>query len=71
VLLQESERRSNQANDTPFLAQANDIPFLEPPLYNLIGPLGIGPHANAVLGGPFVAPARTDPYAGKLIDQLK
>jgi hypothetical protein len=46
ALLQENERRSNQASDTPFLA---------PPLYNLIGPLGIGPHADAVLGGTLVA----------------
>jgi hypothetical protein len=45
ALLQENERRFNQANDTPFLV---------PPLYDLIGPLGIGLHADAVLDGTFV-----------------
>jgi hypothetical protein len=62
ALLQENERRFNQANDTPFLV---------PPLYDLIGPLGIGLHADAVLDGTFVAPPGTDPYAVKLIYQLQ
>jgi hypothetical protein len=61
-LLRENERRFNQAQDTPFLV---------PPLYDLIGPLGIGPHADAVLDGTFVAPPGTDPYAVKLLYQLK
>jgi hypothetical protein len=61
-LLQENERRFNQAKDTPFLV---------PPLYDLIGPQGIGPHADAVLDGTFVAPPGTDPYAVKLLYQLK
>ncbi len=38
ALLQENERRFNQANDTPFLV---------PPLFDLIGPLGLGVHADA------------------------
>jgi hypothetical protein len=62
ALLQENDRRFNQAKDTPFLV---------PPLYDLIGPLGIGPHADAVLDGTFVAPPGTDPYAVKLLYQLK
>jgi hypothetical protein len=62
ALLQENERRFNQANDTPFLV---------PPLYDLIGPLGLGLHADAVLNGTFVAPPGTDPYAVKLLYQLQ
>jgi hypothetical protein len=62
ALLQENERRFNQASDTPFLV---------PPLYGLIGPLGVGLHADAVLDGTFVAPPGTDTYAVKLIYQLQ
>jgi hypothetical protein len=62
ALLQENERRFNQAKDTPFLV---------PPLNDLIGTLGIGPHADAVLEGTFVAPPGTDPYAVKLLYHLK
>jgi hypothetical protein len=62
ALLKENERRFNQANDTPFLVS---------PLFDLIGPLGIGQHADAVLDGTFVAPPGTDPYAVKLLFQLK
>jgi hypothetical protein len=44
-----------------------------PPLYELIGPLlGIGLlHSVSVLDGTFIAPPGTDPYAVKLISQLK
>ena len=62
ALLQENERRFNQANDTPFLV---------PPLFDLIGPLGLGVHADAILDGTFVAPPGTDPYAVKLLYQLQ
>jgi hypothetical protein len=53
------------------LNQAKDVPFLVPPLYDLIGPLDISPHADAVLDGTFVAPPDTDPYVVKLLYQLK
>jgi hypothetical protein len=62
ALLQENEHRFNQAKDTPFLV---------PPLYDLIGPLGIGPHADAVLHDTFVAPPGTGPYAVKLLYELR
>jgi hypothetical protein len=62
ALLQENQRRFNQARDTPFLTS---------PLFEMIGPMGIGEHADAILAGTFVAPTGSDPYAVKLIAQLK
>jgi hypothetical protein len=41
------------------------------PLYNVIGPLGFGAHADAVLDGTSVAPPATDPYAVKLLYQTE
>jgi hypothetical protein len=62
ALLQENERRFNQDHDTTFLVA---------PVFDLIGPLGIGPHADVILDGTFVAPPDTVPYATKFIYQLK
>ena len=60
--LQENCRRFNQAKDTPFLQQ---------PLLNLVGPLGTGPAAEAILNGDFVVPEGVNYWAAKLITQLK
>jgi hypothetical protein len=62
ALLRENERRFNEANDTPFLVS---------PLYDVIGPLGLGVHADAILDGTFVAPPGTDPFAVKLLYQTE
>jgi hypothetical protein len=62
ALLDENQRRFNQACDTPFMTH---------PLYNAVGPLRIGKGAQDILNGTFVIPAGTDPYAAKLIMQLK
>jgi hypothetical protein len=62
ALLDENQRRFNQACDTPFMTH---------PLYNAVGPLGIGKGAQDILNGTFVFPAGTDPYAAKLIKQLQ
>ena len=61
ALLEENERRFNQARDTPFLV---------PPLADLVGPLGTGPMAEAILQGNFMIPAGVDPWAAKLIPHL-
>ena len=59
--LDEDERRFNQARDTPFLQE---------PLFSAVGPLGVGPGADAILNGTFEIPPGTDPYAAKLIPFL-
>lgn len=63
--------RSKQRFSRKRFNQANATPFIVPPLHNLIAPLGIGPQANAVLDGTFVAPPGTDPCGVKLIYQLE
>ena len=62
ALLQENCRRFNQAKETPFLQQ---------PLLDLVGPLGTGPAAAAILKGEFVVPPGVDHWAAKLIPHLK
>jgi hypothetical protein len=53
------------------LQENEDTPFMVSPLYDLVGPLGIRPHADAILASTFVAPPGTDPYTLKLIEQLQ
>jgi hypothetical protein len=60
--LRENESRFRQAASTP---------FLQPPLSEALGPLGIGPTCDAVLRGSFVPPAETDPYAAVFIRHLR
>ena len=60
--LQENERRFRQANDTP---------FMQPPLSEIVGHLGVGHTANNILRGTFVPPVGSDVYAVKLIRHLR
>lgn len=50
--------------------QASNTPFVQPPLLDLVSPLGIGPGAESILAGTFEPPEGTDPYACKLIEML-
>ena len=59
--LEENERRFRQANGTPFMVE---------PLRLLIGDMGIGPTADAILLGTFIIPDGTDPFAAKLLPFL-
>ena len=59
--LEENERRFRQANGTPFMVE---------PLRSLIGDMGIGPTADAILSGTFIIPDGTDPFAAKLLPFL-
>jgi len=59
--LKENKRRFYQASNTA---------FLQPPLLDLVGPLGTGPAAQSILDGTFDPPEGTDPYAVKLIEML-
>ena len=61
ALLQENERRFNQAKDTPFLQQ---------PLLDLVGKLGTGKAATEILNGTFAIPEKIDEWAAKLIPFL-
>ena len=60
--MQENARRFRQANNTPFMT---------PPLSDTIGHLGIGVEADKILRGEFVPPPGTDLYAAKLIRHLR
>ena len=60
--LEENERRFNQASNTP---------FLQPPLFDEVGPLGTGPAVPEILRGEYVPPTGTDPYAVKLLPHLR
>lgn len=61
ALASENERRFRQASDTP---------FLQPPLYDLVGPLGTGPSVADILSGCFQPPPGLDPFLQKFIEQL-
>ena len=61
ALLQENERRFNQAKETP---------FLQKPLLDLVGKLGVGKAANEILNGTFVVPEEVDEWAARLIPFL-
>ena len=58
----EAERRFNQASDTPFLQE---------PLLSMVGPLGTGPAAEAILSGTFEVPDDIDVHTAKFIKQLR
>ena len=60
-LMQENERRFNQARNTP---------FLKSPLLDLVGRWGTGPASESILRGEFVIPVWVDPWAAKLIPHL-
>ena len=62
ALLEENERRFNQAADTPFMV---------PPLSDKVDGLGIGLGAQQILNGSFAIPEGTDPIAAKLIPHLQ
>lgn len=59
--LQENNRRFRQASNTPFLTN---------PLFEEVGPMGMGPGGEAILQGNFIIPEGTDPYAAQLIKHL-
>jgi hypothetical protein len=61
ALLEENERRFNQAKATPFLQQ---------PLLDLVGKLGVGKAAEEILNGTFVVPEGVDEWAARLIPFL-
>ena len=54
ALLDENKRRFTQASDTP---------FLQPPLLQMVGALGTGPAAEAILQGTCIIPAEVDEWA--------
>jgi len=62
VCLQENER---------FFRQANNSPFMIPPISEVTGHMGMGPAANSILRGNFIIPSGTDEYATKLIHHLR
>ena len=62
LLLQENKDRFNQAGSCP---------FLQPPLSDLIGPLGLGRHANEILDGTFQVPDDTDHFTKLFIDHMR
>ena len=62
ALLQENERRFNQARDTP---------FLQHPLVDLVGKLGVGKAATEILNGLFEVPEGVDEWAARLIPFLQ
>ena len=61
ALLDENKRRFTQARSTP---------FLQPPLLQMVGPLGTGPAAEQILNGTFSIPEGVDEWAAKLIPFL-
>ena len=61
ALLNENERQFNQAKDTPFLQQ---------PLFELVGKMGVGKAASEILKGTFVIPEGVDEWAARLIPFL-
>jgi hypothetical protein len=61
ALLDENRRRFTQASDTP---------FLQSPLLDMVGPLGIGPAAEDILRGTFTIPEGVDEWAANFIPFL-
>jgi hypothetical protein len=51
--------------------QANNTPFMVPPLSEDIGLYGTGPNADAILQGTYVIPPGTDYWAAELIRHLR
>ena len=66
---EEIERACLEENNKRF-RQASGTPFLTSPLFEEIGPLGMGPTADAILHGEYTPPDNIDPYAAQLIQQL-
>jgi hypothetical protein len=62
AIMQENESKYRQASQTP---------FMQPPLVNDFGYLGIGQHADAVLRGEYRIPPGVDTYTEKFIKQLE
>jgi hypothetical protein len=62
AVFKEMDHRFNQAKDTP---------FLNGPLFELLGPLGTGEAAEAILNGTFIIPPEVDEYTAKFIKQLR
>ena len=62
ALLTENERWFNQAQDTPFMQQ---------PLFDLVGKLGVEPVVQDILDGSFIAPTNADNYALLLLEQCR
>jgi hypothetical protein len=58
----ENSRRFSQTSSTPFMTS---------PLVDEFGYLAQGPATNAVLKGTYIPPLGTDPYAQKLLKELK
>ena len=61
TLLEENERCFNQVKETPFLQQ---------PLLDMVGKLGVGKAAEEILNGMFVVPEGVDEWAAHLIPFL-
>jgi hypothetical protein len=61
ALLDENKRRFTHARSTP---------FLQPPLLQMVGPLGTGPAAEQILNETFRIPEGVDEWAAKLIPFL-
>jgi hypothetical protein len=60
--LAENKRRFNQAADTP---------FMQPPLYDLFGPLGITKAADRILDGTFKIPPGVDKHTAGILRHMK
>ena len=61
ALLEENERRFNQARNTPFLME---------PLLSEVGELGFGPASADILAGTYTCSPEVDPAAAQLIPHL-
>jgi hypothetical protein len=64
------EAGCQQENSQRF-SQTESTPFMTSPLIDIFGYLAQGPAADSVLDGSFVPPPGTDPYAVKLLAELK
>jgi hypothetical protein len=57
-------------NETKY-RQASFTPFMQAPLLQDFGYLGIGDHANSVMCGSYTVPPNVDQYTAKFISQLQ
>jgi hypothetical protein len=68
-LKEDVEKACMEENEQQF-QQANDTPFMQSPLVEEFGYLGVGLNAKAVLECMYVPPPGTDKYAALLLKQL-
>lgn len=62
AIMVENERKYHQASGTP---------FMQPPLLNDFGYLGLGPQAEAVMKGEYQIPTGVDQYTAQFIQHLR